>query len=1671
MGKSLSINVLRAVIFVFFLCSGYHVAAQVAKVEIIGGGTIINNTTTTITAGTSLNFRITNTEAGNCDVLEIQSIAITNTPAFSLTPTSVSGDVRPTSCAQWWWVFFGYKTYLDFKVQNNSASCSTASTVVSIKIKGIVTPFKFTLAVNSSPKINVLGGSPLADIFPASIPKASNGTYFGAVEVGATVTRNYIIANTGSCPLNITAVNITAGDFNVVPSSFTATIASGSSTVMPIKFAPSGAPGTRTATVSIVNSDAANTPFTFNVSAEVFNFNIPGPGGVTADFRLWLKATRGVTRDVNSKVFKWADLGANPKDASQLTPANQPTYFDAVASNINFNPVIKFENNGSSISQYLENTVNGFFSQDIFIVMQPDVDVTTLTSGMTIFSGSISDLTASGGYTDDVNDVTGVGLGEYRTNLTGEKLWYNQGSSTTTNKYYALPAASRTYNLPGIINAGNKTTTVSDGMRIIYNGILDAVAPVTNVAPFQNVGYVNTGVVYGTPYNIGKNKNKPLGNLNGRVAEIFTFANRLSDADRNKVESYLAIKYGITLGSTTVASKNYINSFASNNIVWSITSNAGFNFDVAGIGRDDASDLNQKQSRTVNRTNEVTIGLGGIFDKNSLNPNEFTQNGDFLVWGNNQLPFTGSTTSNIDLGAGITSTLTRIDRKWKIVETNQSGGDVGNVYISIPKTALTIPGFTIATNEEYVLIVSQTENFNDIRDVIPLRPDGAGNLYNWYNFDSTKFFTFGKVAKIQGKHAATLGPNEYLLGDYALNLNPNDFTISAWVKADASQTTGFRNVMSKGEKLQMRLNASHKVQIVIDGAIRFTSTMGLDDNKWHQITFVYDSGTVFLYIDGVLDKSEQNVLAPSPNFNNYCIGALYINNASVSNFFLGQIDEVYIWDQGLTRDQVRYLMNQEIERTAANKVSGKIIPFSASSNEVKTIDWSKLRVYYDFNSFYGTTVEGQANVQNSTTDRYFIRINYLSNNKDVLSTQTAPLPYVSVASLAWDNPNTWKNGADQMIPNALSLNGVRRVDWNIAKISHDITSGDNDIALLGLVQTAGKLTIANPSELEDENNSGHGLAISHYLEMDGVIDLVGESQLLQSEGSIIDADSGGYIERDQQGTANGFNYNYWSSSVGPIGGNVAGLGTGVSSENASNKIEDFLNNGTQSSSYTSFLFDDVAYNIPPPTGPPGLIRTIFTYWLYKFNGPADSYDDWIKIDEKSYLLAGEGFTMKGPLGTAPISMKQNYVFKGLPNNGDITLPLIKNITGTNPSGNVERLVGNPYPSAIDANEFILDNISIADGGTNTNGTVINGALYFWDHFGPANSHYLKEYIGGYATRNLTGGAAAISNDIRINNTSNGGNPDEGTKVPGQYIPLNQGFFVNTTLAANPNNSDPVSPIATVDGGNIVFKNSQRVFVTELEESSGVPISVFMKSAKGKTANKMTNNNFKDNTPTIRLMYDSPSGYHRQIVLGANTNASNNFDLGYDAFMLDVNVEDMYWNLNNSKFVIQGVADFNTSQEFPLGLIVKNSGIAKIRVDVLENVPNSQDIYIKDESTQETYKINNNNTFEVYLQKGTYNDRFKMVFQSSQDQSLDMEDVKMDDVFIYYDANTSDIKVVNKTSLNLSTIFLYNLLGQEVKKLKLNTTSDAVMPVSVSTGAYIVKLNTAKGTVNKKIIID
>ncbi len=874
------------------------------------------------------------------------------------------------------------------------------------------------------------------------------------------------------------------------------------------------------------------------------------------------------------------------------------------------------------------------------------------------------------------------------------------------------------------------------------------------------------------------------------------------------------------------------------------------------------------------------------------------------------------------------------------------------------------------------------------------------------------------------------------------------FSLEAWVLQEASVATG--TIISKGNiDLSLKtgyhfsLKNNYPSLIWYDNSnnevLNITSPYAIPNSEWHHMSATYDGTNARLYIDGIEVISASPSSAPIDTSDTFIIGSDIANSATTPlniNFFDGAIQEVRIWDVALSETQIREMMNQHLVQNSTN-VRGEKSKCDISGG----LSWSSLLGYYHLSS-------------NTAFDNSGFSINGIPHNIDSSQNASAPVPYESDGDGDWDASATWLNGDDIYLPNSIGVDGSTSIDWNIVELTNDINSGNRDITLNGLVSIVGRLTLANPTEPLDETNSGHSLTVTGYLEIDGIIDLVGESQLIQTEGSIIDADSGGYIERDQQGTANSFNYNYWSSSVGAITGDIDTRGIGLPYSNANQNLIDILFDGTDSSAYQNITFNPSAYaGDSGPTSP--IVKS--TYWLFKFYGPADNYYSWQSIDELSDILPGEGFTMKGSSGAADILNDfQNYVFEGLPNNGIINVSLNKNMTAENPSGNVDRLIGNPYPSAIDATEFILDNLSLADGGTNINGTIFNGAIYFWDHFGIANTHILGDYIGGYATRNLLAGAPAIANDTRINAT--GGS---GTKIPGQYVPVNQGFFVTTSL--NGFDNDNGVPIAVVDGGDVVFKNSQRVFVRE-----SAPNSLFMRTSE--TSNNQDEEQL--NNSLIRLTFDSPSGLHRQIVLGSDDKASIGFDIGYDAFMADVNQEDMYWLFEQERFVIQGVDSFNEGQEFPIGLKIKESGIARIQLEDLQNIDDDIQIYIRDTDSGEQFEITTE-PFEVHLESGTYNDRFSLVFESrlieEEDIITEESSIGEEDIIVHYNSSSSELTIRVGTNVLILGVTLNNALGQKIQSLNYSTTDTNTL--RLNSGVYILYIETAEGIITKKIIID
>ncbi|MBP6558034.1 MAG: T9SS type A sorting domain-containing protein, partial [Flavobacterium sp.] len=540
------------------------------------------------------------------------------------------------------------------------------------------------------------------------------------------------------------------------------------------------------------------------------------------------------------------------------------------------------------------------------------------------------------------------------------------------------------------------------------------------------------------------------------------------------------------------------------------------------------------------------------------------------------------------------------------------------------------------------------------------------------------------------------------------------------------------------------------------------------------------------------------------------------------------------------------------------------------------------------------------------------------------------------------------------------------------------------------------------------------IEVSHYLKLDGKIDLVGKSQLIQTEGTDLDVTSSGSIERDQQGQSNLYNYNYWCSPVSP---------TSTSSNNNNYSISGVMRDGTHPSAPVNINW--VSGYDGATTSPISLAR----YWLNTFDNYVNDYSNWNQIQETTPIRVGQGFTLKG----SGASGSQNYVFTGKPNNGTIN---------TNSVGKDQLLLtGNPYPSALDAEAFINDNSS-----------SIDGTLYFWEHFSSNNTHVLKDYQGGYAERNYVGGLPPVSPSLISGLGSS-------TKTPGQFVPVGQGFFVNGNLTT---------------GGAVTFKNSQRSF--HKEDETGVSNSVFKTTSNKKTLSTTGNNLndpiVSDSYMKIRLGHNANNSYHRQVLLGfMNERATSEIDYGYDALNIDDFSNDMYFLVGENQLVIQGVGHFDENTDLPIGVKADAEGKVSFVIDALENFAPEQAVFIYDNLT-DTYHNIREQAYEVDLPAGTNDSRFSLRFK---DKTLKVEQNSINDINITHIQN-GNILVINNNLLDVTVekVTLYNILGQSVSTWKIENQEqqNIKIPVeNISSGIYIAKVKTNNGESSKKIIIN
>ncbi|REG91200.1 DUF7507 domain-containing protein [Flavobacterium aquicola] len=351
------------------------------------------------------------------------------------------------------------------------------------------------------------------------------------------------------------------------------------------------------------------------------------------------------------------------------------------------------------------------------------------------------------------------------------------------------------------------------------------------------------------------------------------------------------------------------------------------------------------------------------------------------------------------------------------------------------------------------------------------------------------------------------------------------------------------------------------------------------------------------------------------------------------------------------------------------------------------------------------------------------------------------------------------------------------------------------------------------------------------------------------------------------------------------------------------------------------------------------------------------------------MIEGLGYIARVPRYVT----SQTVNFIGTPNNGDVTIAAQGAL--------MSNLIGNPYPSAIDAEEFMVENEDLL---------VTGGMLAFWTHttrrkLSGDKTQY--EYLSDdYSFYNVTGGTATDPKNI---GSKSGGPAPDGTIAAGQS------FMLGSKTA-----------------GSFKFTNSMRIV------DPGQNNHFFKQTNTKKTAKKEKNR--------IWLNLTNSGGAFKQLLIGYITGATNGEDKLFDGTSRNSNAfVDFYSIMNEDKYTIQGRGlPFDEQDEVPLGYKTTIEGTFQIDIEKTDGFLTSQTVYLEDKMTNVIHDLTKG-SYSFTTAKGDFKDRFVLRYTNT--SKLGTGDFVAKGKGVIVSVKNSQIKI-NSFDSSLSSVKVYDLKG-------------------------------------------
>lgn len=355
----------------------------------------------------------------------------------------------------------------------------------------------------------------------------------------------------------------------------------------------------------------------------------PGGLGLT-NLTAWWKAD-GLT---NGNATAWGTTF--PTGVNAITVSDATTPFSQVTNTpiggiFNYNKLVDFNGNSGANQKHLFN--GGSFN--------------LLTNQVASDQGTFFTVYAQPTAGADDGVVTWRGTSTNAIQMRGwGRLAIGQGGNTAEGTRDFTPSAVRK---PTVVSyKGNKSV---GGMTGFKDGLI---LPLIGWASSQAL--MSPGLTFGAKFTGGT-----VEPFSGYLAEVIFYNTDLTNVEMNRVESYLAIKYAITLGTPL----NVVDYNSSTGVViWDGSVTPNYHNQIIGIGRDDSQGLYQKQSHTFD--DSLRIYVDALAATNEGNTGVINTNISYVTVGHNTDGLCGTNTSNPEAPFPISS---RIEREFKVTNT------------------------------------------------------------------------------------------------------------------------------------------------------------------------------------------------------------------------------------------------------------------------------------------------------------------------------------------------------------------------------------------------------------------------------------------------------------------------------------------------------------------------------------------------------------------------------------------------------------------------------------------------------------------------------------------------------------------------------------------------------------------------------------------------------------------------------------------------------------------------------------------------------------------------------------------------------------------------------------------------------------------------------------------